>query len=200
MPSLTARIAAGLAACSTALFLSSCGNSPSDGHAHAPRGEDPVISGEPAAYNSADVTFANTLTPHEEQGVDISRLAPDHSGNSDLVTFAVKTAAALEVDTQVLKALRVQWKEGQDKPTEGGPGTTTWSLIDSATVDRLNSLHGPEFDTLWLNSMISLDQGAIAAANAEIANGKNTDTISLAKQIAKARQTEIGQMQQMLPG
>jgi uncharacterized protein (DUF305 family) len=93
----------------------------------------------------------------------------------------------------------VQWKEGLDKPTEGGPGTT-WSLIDSATVDRLNSLRGTEFDTLWLNSMISLDQGAIAAANAEIANGKNIDTISLAKQIVKARQTEIGQMQQMLSG
>ena len=34
-------------------------------------------------------------------------------------------------------------------------------------------------------------------ANAEIASGKNPDAIGLAKQIAKARQAEIAQMQQM---
>jgi uncharacterized protein (DUF305 family) len=46
--------------------------------------------------------------------------------------------------------------------------------------------------------MIGLDQGAIEVANAEVANGKNVDATSLAKQIVKARQAEIGQMQQIL--
>jgi uncharacterized protein (DUF305 family) len=200
--SLTAKIAAGLAACSTVLFVSSCASSPSDAHAHSTRTDDkPVITGEPAGYNTADVAFVNYMTAHEEQGLSMSRLAPDRSTNSELVTFAAKTAAALQVDTQVLKALRAQWKEGQDnQPGDGAPPMTTRATIDDATIGKLNSLHGKEFDAPWLESMINLDQGEIEMANAEVANGKNPDAIGLAKQIVKARQAEIGQMQQMLAG
>jgi uncharacterized protein (DUF305 family) len=161
--------------------------------------EKPLITGEPAANNTADVAFANNMTAHEEQGISMSRLVPDRSGNSDLVNFAAKTAAALEVDTQVLKALRAQWKGGQDnKPGDVGPGSTPGGTIDNGTVADLKSLRGPEFDTLWLKSMIGLDQGAIDVANTEVTNGKNVDAISLAKQIVKARQAEIDQMQQLL--
>jgi uncharacterized protein (DUF305 family) len=200
VPSLTARIAAPLAACSIALFASSCSGSPHDDHARSTRSDDkPVITGEPAGYNTADFAFANNMTACEEQGIKMSRLVPDRSNNSDLVTFASKTAAALEVDSQVLKALRVQWKEGSDNQTAGGgPSGTTGGTIDDATMANLDSLHGPEFDTLWVKSMIRLDQGSIEVANAEVANGKNVDAISLAKQIVKARQDEIGQMQQII--
>ncbi len=139
------------------------------------------------------------MTAREEQGISISRLVPDRSNNSEIVTFAAKTAATLQIDTQVLKALRAQWKESGDKPTGGGgPDVTTGGTIDDATIAKLDSLRGSEFDRLWLNSMISLDQGAIELANAELANGKNVDTTALAKQIAKARQADIGQMQQLL--
>jgi uncharacterized protein (DUF305 family) len=182
------------------LLASSCSSSPHDDHAHSTRSDDkPVISGEPAAYNTADVAFANNMIAREEQGINMSRLVPDRSNNSDLVTFASKTAAALQVDTQVLKALRAQWKEGPDNQTGGGgPSGTTGGTIDNATMANLASLHGPEFDTLWVKSMTGLDQGSIEAANAEVANGKNVDAVSLAKQIVKARQDEIGQMQQIV--
>jgi uncharacterized protein (DUF305 family) len=200
----TTRIAAVLAAWSTALFLSSflssCSSSPSGDHAHPVGADDkPVISGEPAAYNSADVAFANSMTARDQQGTNMSRLVADRSNNSELVTFAAKTAAALQVETQVLRALGAQWKEGQDnQPKDGGPSSTPGGMIDTATIANLDSLHGPEFDTLWLKSMIGLDQGAIEAAHAEVANGKNIDVTSLAKQIVTARQAEIGQMQQFL--
>ena len=200
VPSLTARIAASLAAWSIALLASSCSGSPHNDHAHSTRSDDkPVITGEPAGYNAADVTFATNMTADEEQGINMSRLVPDRSNNSQLVTFADKTAAALQVDTQVLKALQAQWKEGADNQTGGGaPNSTTGGLIDNATMASIYSLRGPEFDTLWVKSMIGLDQGSIEVANAEVANGKNVDATSLAKQIVTARQAEIGQMQQFL--
>ncbi len=200
MPSLTARFAAALAACSTALLLSSCDSSPTDNHANPSRSDEkPVITGEPAGYNTTDVTFANNMTALEEQGINMSGLVPDRSNDSGIVTFAAKSGAALQVDTQVLKALRAQWKEGQDNQTAGGgPSITAGGTIDNATFAKLDSLHGPEFDNLWLKSMIGLDQGAIELANAEVASGKNVDAVSLAKQIAKARQAELGQMQEML--
>jgi uncharacterized protein (DUF305 family) len=61
-------------------------------------------------------------------------------------------------------------------------------------------LHGSEFDTLWLQSMIGLDNGEIEIANTEVGNGKNVDAIDLAKQIVASRQAEIGHMNQILGG
>jgi len=160
--------------------------------------DKPVITGEPAGYNNADVSFANNMVAREGQGIDMSRLVPNRSNNSELVAFAAKTAAALQVDTQVLKALRAQWKEGQDNQTQAaGPSIAAGAMIDDATIAKLNSLSGPQFDTLWLQSMIGLDHGTIDLANAEVASGKNVDAVSLAKQIVTARQAEIGQMQQI---
>ena len=54
-------------------------------------------------------------------------------------------------------------------------------MVDDATMARLASLNGAEFDTLWLQSMIGHHQGAIEMAKAEIANGENVDAIGLAK-------------------
>lgn len=201
MPSLTARFAAAVAACATTLLLASCSHKSSSDHAGGPHSDDkPVISGEPAGHNTTDVTFANNVTALEDQGTTMSRQVPTHSNDSGIVTFAAKTEAALQVDTQVLKALRAQWKGEQDNPpANGGPSSPpAGGLIDNDTLVKLDSLHGAEFDTLWLKSMIGLEQGAIQQSNAEIASGKNVDAISLAKQIVKARQAEITQMQDML--
>lgn len=200
MPSLTARFTTAVAVLSTALLLSSCGNSPSDNHASAPHSDEkPVITGEPAAFNTADVSFANNMTALEDQGANVSGQVPDHSNDSAIIAFAAKTATAMQLDTQVLKALRAQWKEGQDNPpAAGGPSLTASGTIDSDTLAKLDSLQGSRFDTLWLKSMIGLNQGAIELANSEVASGKNVDAVSLAKQISKARQAEITQMQDML--
>ena len=64
----------------------------------------------------------------------------------------------------------------------------------------MRSLKGAEFDTLWLQSMISHHQGAIEMAKTEIANGENADMIAMAKNIVTAQQAEIDQMKQMLGG
>ena len=73
-------------------------------------------------------------------------------------------------------------------------------MVDDATMARLESLKGQEFDTLWLQSMISHHQGAIEMAKAEIANGKSPDMITMAKNIVTAQQAEIDQMKKMLGG
>ena len=73
-------------------------------------------------------------------------------------------------------------------------------MVDAATMAKLGSLNGAEFDTLWLESMIGHHQGAIEMAKAEIANGENVDAIGMAKTIVDTQQAEIDQMKQMLGG
>ena len=52
-------------------------------------------------------------------------------------------------------------------------------MVDEATMAKLETLKGAEFDTLWLQSMIGHHQGAIEMAKAELANGQNVDAKQL---------------------
>jgi uncharacterized protein (DUF305 family) len=73
-------------------------------------------------------------------------------------------------------------------------------MVDEATMAKLQSLQGAEFETLWLQSMIGHHEGAIEMAKAEVANGQNEDIKRMAQTMIDAQQAEITQMNQMLEG
>jgi uncharacterized protein (DUF305 family) len=187
--------AAMLAALAAALCLSSCTAPSSDGHT------DHEHTDAPAGYNADDVAFATNMIPHHQQAVELSGLVPDRSTNPALVKLAADIAAAQQPEIETMTAFFVQWNENPDSSTgHGDHGMAMQGMVDQATMTELESLNGAEFDTLWLESMISHHQGAIEMAKAEIANGENVDAVGLAKHIVDTQQAEIGQMKQMLGG
>jgi uncharacterized protein (DUF305 family) len=198
---LTARVAAALVALAVALVVSSCGNSKSDSHAAPTTSDTPVITGQPAGYNADDVAFATNMIPHHQQAVDLSALVPDRSTNAQLVALAQQISAEQQPEINVMKVFLVQWNENPDtNSAHSGHGNPMQGMVDAATMTKLTSRSGAEFDRLWLESMISHHQGAIEMAKAEIANGDNVDAKTLAKNIVTSQESEIGQMKQMLGG
>jgi len=194
-------MAAALAAVTVALFVSSCSSPVSDGHTEHPRSDEPVITGQPAGYNADDVAFATNMVPHHQQAIELSALVPDRSTNPQLIALAQQIAAAQQPEINVMKVFLVQWNENPDTNSgHAGHGNAMQGMVDEATMSKLKSLNGAEFDKLWLESMISHHQGAIEMAKAEIANGDNVDAKSLAANIVKTQEAEIGQMKQMLGG
>jgi uncharacterized protein (DUF305 family) len=192
---------AALAALTAALFLSSCSTSASDSHADHPRTDQPVITGQPAGYNADDVAFATNMIPHHQQAVNLSAMVPDRSTNAGLVALADQISAAQQPEINVMKVFLVQWNENPDTNSgHAGHGSTTQGMVDAATMTKLESLSGEEFDKLWLASMISHHQGAIEMAKAEGANGDNVDAKTVANNIVTTQEAEIGQMKQMLGG
>jgi uncharacterized protein (DUF305 family) len=201
MTSIAARLAAVLAALAAVLFLSSCNSQASDGHTDHPNTDEPVITGEPAGFNADDVAFATNMIPHHQQAVELSALVPDRSTDPELIELAKQISAAQQPEIETMKVFLVQWKENPDTSSgHGGHGSTMQGMVDEATMTKMESLKGTEFDTLWLESMISHHQGAIEMAKAEIANGENVDAKGLAQTIIDTQQAEIGQMNQMLGG
>jgi uncharacterized protein (DUF305 family) len=201
MPSRTARIAALLTALVAALFLSSCSSSSTDEHSGHEQSDEPVITGQPAGYNADDLAFATNMIPHHQQAVEMASLVPDRSANAELIALAGQISAAQGPEIDAMKVFLVQWNEHPDDSTgHGGHGSTMQGMVDGATMAKLESLNGTEFDRLWLESMISHHQGAIEMAKAEIANGENVDAKRLAQTIVDTQQAEIGQMHQMLGG
>ena len=99
----------------------------------------------------------------------------------------------------------VQWNENPEN--RAGPGADDDSLdpamagmVDDATIAKLESLRGPEFDKLWLQSMINHHRAAVAMAKSEISDGKNVDAIAVAETMVSGQDAEIGQMTRMLEG
>ena len=192
-------MAAALAAVTVALFVSSCSSPVSDGHTEHPRSDEPVITGQPAGYNADDVAFATNMVPHHQQAIELSALVPDRSTNPQLIALAQQIAAAQQPEINVMKVFLVQWNENPDTNSgHAGHGNAMQGMVDEATMSKLKSLNGAEFDKLWLESMISHHQGAIEMAKAEIANGDNADAKTLARNIVTTQEAEIGQMKQML--
>jgi uncharacterized protein (DUF305 family) len=198
---LLARVVTAMVAMAAALVLSSCSSPASDGHTDHQHPDDPVITGQPAGNNADDVAFATNMIPHHQQAVDLSAMVPDRSANAELIALAKQIAAAQQPQIEIMKVFLVQWNENPGTNSgHAGHGNTMAGMVDAATMTKLESLNGPEFDKLWLESMISHHQGAIDMAKAEIANGDNVDAKALAENIVATQGTEIGQMKQMLGG
>jgi uncharacterized protein (DUF305 family) len=201
MRPIAPRLAVAAAAAATALLVSSCGSPATDSRADHPSSDEPVITGQPAGYNADDIAFATNMIPHHQQAVDLSALVPDRSTNSEIAALAKQISAAQQPEIQTLKVFLVQWNENPNTNSgHAGHGNTMAGMVDEATMTRLESLNGEEFDKLWLQSMISHHQGAIEMAKAEVANGDNVDAKALANNIIATQEAEIGQMKQMLGG
>jgi uncharacterized protein (DUF305 family) len=196
-----------LALCA-ALFLAAC--SSSEEKTDAGTTHESTVSMEPAGFNADDRAFATDMIPHHEQAIELSALVPERSTNPELIALANQITAAQQPEINALRVFLVQWDENPEDNADGSDGSASHGagghhgqmqgMVDDATMAKLQSLSGPEFDKLWLQSMISHHQGAIEMAKAEVANGLNVDVKRMAQSIIDSQQAEITQMNQMLKG
>lgn len=154
-----------------------------------------------AEHNAADVAFAEDMIPHHRQAVDMTAMVPSRSTNPDLLVIATHISSDQQAEILTMKGLLTQWGV-QDVPSHEDPedhsGMHIAGMVDGATLNTIQSLSGPSFDALWMTSMISHHQGAIAMAQNEIDQGRSAEAIKLAKMIISAQQREIAQMNHLL--
>lgn len=198
-----ARVIAAVAALALLAGCGGQGGGAGDGQGDSKEPEAPLITGDPAGYNAADIAFASDMVPHHAQAIDLARTALERSANPELTALAEQIVSTQQPEINILNVFLVQWNENPENrsgPDGGGPESSLPGTVDEATVARLESLGGPEFDKLWLQSMIGQHQGAVELATTEIADGANVDAIAIAENIAAAQEARIAQMKQMLEG
>ena len=186
MPSVGMRITALLGAVAMAAVVSSCGES------------SPTPDAQAAKHNAADVTFAQNMIPHHQQALDMAAMVPPRTTNRELIVMAKHIALDQQAQIDTLQRLLQEWGEPAAADHLGHGGMGMDGMVDAATMDRLPALTGAEFDELWLRSMITHHQGAVAMAQPEIARGENPTAVKMAKVIVDWQQLEIGRMHAML--
>lgn len=202
MTELRIRATALVAASATALALSSCSSTATKttSEDHSSHGSSAAATPPATLHNEDDVLFAQLMIPHHQQAVVLAGMVPGRSDDPEVRALAEKIAAAQQPEITAMKGLLGQWGIKPDEmPHESGhAGMAMQGMVDDDTLVKLEGLKGPDFDMLWLQSMIGHHQGAIEMAKVEAEAGKSPEMTALARSIISAQQAEIDQMKQML--
>jgi len=168
--------------------------------------------------DSVDVGFAQDMTVHHQQAVQMASWERDHTGDPVLKQLAADIEA-----TQTSQIGRMQgWLElwgagalpvgghmkwmaapaGHDShaaPATAGAGVATMpGMASTAELDGLRAANGPQLDVVFLQLMLRHHEGGVgmlsyAAERAELPQVRN-----LARQMLSSQTTESGYLRQLL--
>lgn len=199
----TIAVAAGV---SLALLLAACGSDDDDGMGGMDMGGDSTeqtteATDAAADFNDADVMFAQGMIPHHEQAVEMAGLAADRSESPEVQDLAARIEGAQGPEIEQMQGLLADWGEEEMGDMGGMDMEGMEGMEGMASADEMAELEaasGTEFDQLFLTLMIEHHEGAVAMAEAEVADGQNAEAQDLAQAIIDAQQSEIDEMQGLL--
>ncbi|MDJ0354561.1 DUF305 domain-containing protein [Paenarthrobacter sp. PH39-S1] len=159
-------------------------------------GDSAMMAG--AERNSADTTFAQMMTPHHLQAVDMSNLLLAKQGIDPRVSaLATKIKAAQAPEIEKMTGWLAAWKEPTAMSGMSGTSGMTGTMSDEE-MKKLDAAQGAEAAKLYLSQMVTHHEGAVEMAKAEVIDGKNADAVALAKSIVSTQESEIKEMQDLL--
>lgn len=175
---------------------------------------------EPPAQDSVDVGFAQDMSVHHSQAVEMSAMALTNATDPAVRTLAYDVITTQQSQWGTMQGWLAMWDRPLQTPgtpmtwmdsTEGGPGTMPTmaehagtsgsSMPGMATTSELDALRratGPAFDTLYLQLLLRHHQGGLPMARYAAVNASEHVVTTLAQQIADTQEAESTTMQQLL--
>ena len=184
-----------LLAGATLLAAAGCGGAGSEGTGGS-RSADEVRASQQAeagSHDDVDVTFAQDMVPHHRQALEMVAIAKDKQGlDPDVADLVAQIEDAQGPEVARMTGWLQGW--GEKVPSEGSDHMAMQGMLSGDELDQLRDTDGPAFQRLWLQSMVQHHQGAIPMAQREIAGGRSTAAIALAREIVRTQRAEIDQM------
>ena len=148
-----------------------------------------------ASHNAADTMFAQTMLPHHSQAVEMSDIMLAKSGlDAKIIALAKEIKAAQAPEISTMTNYLSAW--GESTTMTGDHAMA--GMMTSTDLDKLKAAQGTEATKLFLTQMTAHHEGALEMAKSEVADGKNTDALTLAKSIVSSQEAEIKEMKELL--
>lgn len=151
-----------------------------------------AVMADDAAFNDADVMFAQMMIPHHEQAIEMSDIAldPTVGAGEQVLGLATQIKGAQDPEITQMKALLTAW--GKPLTTDEDHSSSMMSgMMSTDELAELGTLTGAAFDAAWAAAMIAHHEGAIEMAKTVLADGKNAETLALAQAIISGQELEI---------
>ena len=181
------------------LVLAACGakDDGMEGMDHG-SGDQPAPSGT-AAFNDADVMFAQMMIPHHRQAVEMATLAETRAEDPEIKELAAAIKGAQDPEIATLTGWLTSWGQPVEAPAghDGGHGSMP-GMMSEEDMKNLEAATGAAFDKAFAELMIAHHEGAITMAEEQKAKGQNPDAVALAATIAAAQTAEIEQLRTIL--
>ena len=140
-----------------------------------------------------DIMFAQSMIPHHQQAIDMSKLALKSSSNSEVKSLARSIIAAQIKEIAEMKLWLTSTKSSLTM--EHDMGMT--GMLTERQMSSLTALKGKAFDKAYLGGMIAHHSGAL-----EMLSYLNGTTNAQAKKVAKSikvgQSAEISLMKKLL--
>jgi uncharacterized protein (DUF305 family) len=157
----------------------------------------PTAGSSSAAFNDADVTFAQNMIAHHVQAVEMATLAGTKASHTEIKKLAAQIKAAQQPEIDKMTG----WLTGWGKPVTpvGGHGAHSMpGMMSDQDMAKLKAASGPDFDRQFDRMMIAHHNGAIEMAREVQSKGSNTEVKKLAAEIEKSQAAEVQTLQKLL--
>lgn len=157
-------------------------------------------SASAAAFNDADVQFAQMMIPHHQQAVEMATLAETRATDPELKQLAAQIKTAQEPEITTLTGWLTSWGQATAQPGEHNmPGMTEMpGMMSDEEMAKLQAASGVEFDRMFATMMIAHHNGAIQMARDEQAEGSNAEAKELAATIEQTQAAEVATLQKIV--
>ena len=192
--------ALGLAACGSDDAASPATQAPAT---QAPASQAPAVTtASGAAFNDADIAFAQGMIPHHEQAIEMADIALDPSmGASEQVRdLATRIKGGQDPEIELMTGWLTAWGQPVQDVGGGHDMSSVDGMMSAEEMDSLGTMTAADFDKMWMEMMIRHHEGAIAMAQTAKAAGSNGEVLALADQVIAAQQSEITEMQTLVRG
>jgi uncharacterized protein (DUF305 family) len=174
----------------------------------APGGTNRELTVEEAAalevpsFTQSDVDFVHSMIAHHQQALAMTALVSERTERDTLPVLAermdVSQRDEIELMERWLDERDVQLPDGDDHAAHTGlmPG-----MLTPDELEALTDAEGPEFDRLFLESMIRHHQGAVIMIETLLTGGEGgqeSEVFQLAQNMEADQQVEISRMLALL--
>ncbi|MFD9221695.1 DUF305 domain-containing protein [Streptomyces sp. NPDC060064] len=147
--------------------------------------------------NAADFSYAQMMITHHGQALQMTAMAPDRAGSTQVKRLAERIAAAQKPELAAMQGWLksnpgAKGKGGHDHGPGAMPGMAT-----PAQLAQLRAAKGKAFDELFLTLMITHHQGAITMATDVLSGGNNVLVEEMANDVIAQQTSEINRMRSM---
>ncbi len=188
-----------------AVGLAACGSDDAASTSSSPTPEqtsNEVVSiPDGAAFNAADVEFAQGMIPHHEQAIEMAEIAldPTVEAGPAVRDLATRIKGAQDPEIESMTAWLTAWGQPmQMNSSEGHDMSAMDGMMSVEEMDSLGMMNGADFDTMWMQMMVRHHEGAIAMAQTVKVAGSSAEVLSLADQVIAGQQAELTEMQTLL--
>lgn len=177
------------------------------GGSTAARAQAPADTSRPR-HTKADVAFMQGMIAHHRQAIVMSDLVPSRTRQTPLRMLAERITVSQRDEIRLMRQWLLDHQEDAPDPFApsghhhgGAHANLMPGMLTPAEIARLEAAKGPEFERLFLESMIRHHEGAItmvATLFGTTGAGQDVDIFRFASDVDADQRAEIARMQRLL--